>query len=202
MTINQENHSRLGPITVRCTGFEDVAFFDHRRKEVGTTNGVLAEEYDLEDRRLKDEQARERPCFTYITTLPTVRRPGRIRRYYPMRWVIENQGFRELTQTWALDCLAGRRFNALNSPIAFGLILYNAERVLRMRHAGPWQKERERLRGLGERNLLGGPSLAAYTRDGRVGLLTSDEYERLIAEHERDRIVRTLKRGDGRRRTP
>ena len=54
---------------------------------------------------------------------------------------------------------------------------------------------RERLRGLGERNLLGGSSLAAYTRDGRLGLLTTGEYEWLIAERERDRILRTLREG-------
>ena len=109
--------------------------------------------------------------------------------------MIENQGFRELTQAWALDQLARRRFNALNSRIAFALMLYNAERVLRMKHPGPWSKERERLRGLGERNYLGGPSLAAYTRDGHLALLTTAEYERLIAERERDRIVRTLREG-------
>lgn len=191
----REKHSRLGEIIVRCAGFEGLPFCDHRGKEIGTINAVLAREYDLEGRRLLDEQGRQRHCFTYITTLPTVRRPGRIRRYYGMRWVIENQGFRELTQTWALDCLASRRFNALNSRIAFALMLYNAERALRMKHPGPWREERQRLRGLGERNLLGGPSLAAYTRDGRLGLLTTGEYERLIAERERDRIVRTLREG-------
>jgi len=192
---HRETHSRLGDIKVRCAGFENLPVFDRRGREVGTLNAVLAAEYDLEGRRLRDEQGRERPPFTYITTLPTVQRPGRIRRYYGMRWVIENQGFRELTQAWALDCLAGRRFNALNSRIAFALMLYNAERALRMKHPGPWHEERERLRGLGEHNFLGGPSLAAYTRNGELGLLTTAEYERLIAERERDRIVRTLREG-------
>ncbi len=64
-----------------------------------------------------------------------------------------------------------------------------------MKHPGPWHEKCERLRGLGEHNLLGGPSLAAYTRNGELGLLTTDEYERCIAERERDRIVRTLREG-------
>ena len=61
--------------------------------------------------------------------------------------MIENQGFRELTQAGALDPLAGRRFHALNRRIAFALMRYNAERVLRMKHPGPCPEERERLRG-------------------------------------------------------
>ena len=162
---------------------------------IGQLNGVVAVEHDLAGNRLCDEEGRERPVFLYATTLPTAEKPERIRDYYRMRWVIENQGFRELTQQWALDRLAGRRFNTLNSRIAFAFMLYNAERILRMKHPGPWKSERRRLQDLGERNLLGGPSVAVYTRDGRLGLYTPAEYGQLIAERERNRIVGTLRQG-------
>jgi hypothetical protein len=191
----RESHSRLGEMEVRCAGFEGVALADDRGVQIGSLNGVVAEEYDAEGNRLCDEEGRERPVFVYATTLPTAEKPERIRDYYRMRWVIENQGFRELTQQWALDRLAGRRFNTLNSRIAFAFMLYNAERILRMKHPGPWQSERRRLREIGQRSLLGGPSVGVYTRDGRLGLYTPAEYGQLIAERERNRIVDTLRQG-------
>jgi len=192
---HREHHSHFGDIEVRCAGFEALDVCDQRGRVVGKLNAVLAEQYTPERQRLHDEKGCERPRFTYITAPPTTEKPERIRRYYRMRWVIENQGFRELTQQWALDCLAGRRFNALNSRIAFALMLYNAERTFRMKHPGPWHDEHHRLQQQGERNQLGGPSLAAYSRDGRLGLLTPGDYEHLIAERERDRIVTALREG-------
>ncbi|MBN2563449.1 MAG: transposase [Phycisphaerae bacterium] len=191
----RESHSRLGEMEVRCAGLEGVALTDDRGVPIGSLNGVVAEEYTPERKRLRDENGRERPVFVYATTLPTAEKPERIRDYYRMRWVIENQGFRELTQQWALDRLAGRRFNTLNSRIAFAFMLYNAERVLRMKHPGPWQSERRRLRDMGHRSLLGGPSVAVYTREGALGLYTPAEYGQLIAERERNRIVSTLRQG-------
>ena len=193
---HQETHSRLGRMEVRCVGLEGLELCGEKGQVVGTVNAVVAEEYDpSRQRRMCDEKGEPRPRFHYITTLPALRQPERIRRYYRRRWIIENQGFRELTQQWALDCLAGRRFNALNSRIAFALMLYNAERIFRMKHPGPWQEERRRLQTLGQRSWLGGPSMAAYTQDGRLGLFTPEEYSRLIAERERLRLVRTLRQG-------
>jgi hypothetical protein len=175
---------------------ERLDVYDRRQQVVGQLNGVVAEEYDCSRReRMRDEKGQVRPRFHYVTTLPTAAKPPRIRGYYGQRWGIENQGFRELTQQWALDCLAGRRFNTLNSRIAFALMLYNAERLLRMKHPGPWQEERERLRGLGERNRLSGPSLVAYTPQGQLSFLRPREHERLIVERERDRLVHTLREG-------
>jgi len=191
-----ERHSRLGEMQVRCVGFEDLELYDEEGKLVGTVNAVSAEEYDAtRRRRIRGEDGKIRPRFDYVTTLPTARAPRRIRGLYRRRWVIENQGFRDLTQQWALDRLAGRRFNALNSRIAFALMLYNAERILRMKCPGPWQEERARLRDLGERSLLGGPSVIGYTPDGRLGIFTAEDYARLIAARERARIVRTLREG-------
>ncbi len=190
-----ETHSRLGQMRVRCAGFEGLELCGSAGSVVGTVNAVVAEEYDLEGRRMQDEKGQERPRVHYVTTLAALPRPHRIRHYYHMRWVIENQGFRELTQHWALDCLAGRRFNALNSRIAFALMLYNVERVLRMKHPDRWGQAHRRRLELGERDLLAGPSLAAYTPDGHLGVYAPAEYEQLIAQRERNRIVHALREG-------
>jgi hypothetical protein len=191
-----EEHSHLGRMEVRCAGWEGLDLRDQNDRIVGQVNAVAAEEYEPgRTSRVRDEQGRVRPRFDYITTLPSARNPARIRAYYRMRWTIENQGFREMTQQWALDVLAGRRFNVLNSRIAFALMLYNAEHVFAMQQPELWRRQRERQLCLGERSWLGGPSLAAYTRDGRLGLFTPDQYGRLIAERERNRIVRTLREG-------
>lgn len=148
-----ETHSRLGDIQVRCAGVQAVPLLDAQGRLLGHLNGVVADEYDRAGRPLRDEQGQERPRLHYATTLPTAQHPHRTRSYYGQRWTIENQGFRELTQGWALDRLAGRQFNALNSRTAFVLMLYNADRVLRMKHPGPWQQERQTLRAWGEHGI-------------------------------------------------
>lgn len=188
-----ETHSRLGDIQVRCAGVQAVPLLDAQGRLLGHLNGVVADEYDRAGRPLRDEQGQERPRLHYATTLPTAQHPHRTRSYYGQRWTIENQGFRELTQGWALDRLAGRQFNALNSRTAFVLMLYNADRVLRMKHPGPWQQERQTLRAWGEHGRIGGRSVAAYTEDGRLGLFTPGDYGNLIAERERNRVVATLR---------
>ena len=191
----RETHSRFGEIQVRCVGFDALEVTNDQGRVIGRLNGVLAEEYDLAGNRLRDEKGQERPTFSYATTRPAAERPHRVRAYYGMRWVIENQGFRELTQRWALDHLASRRFNALNSRMGFAFMLYNAERVLRMTYPGPWAEHRQRLQLLGQRDLLGGPSIAVYTQEGHLGAYTPEAYGQLIAERERNRIVSTLREG-------
>ena len=112
-----------------------------------------------------------------------------------MTTVAVPKGFRNLTQRWALDRLASRRFNALNSRMAFAFMLYNAERVLGMKYPGQWSEHRERLQSMGQRDLLGGPSIALYTPEGHLGAYTPEAYGQLIAERERNRIVSTLREG-------
>jgi len=190
---SREQRSRLGEIEVRCTGLEDLVLRDGDGKEVGTIQAVVADEFDLQGRPLRDPvSGEERGRWYYATTLPVKRNPMRVRVYYLSRWVIENQGFRELTQRWALDILAGRRFNLIHARIAFTLMLYNADHVLRMKFPGPWEQERERLKGLGVKSSLQGPALAAYTGDGALGLLQADEFAEAIRQNEQQRWIRRL----------
>jgi hypothetical protein len=194
-TSGRQTHSRLGDIEVRLAGFDALDLYDEHDRLVGHLNGVVADEYDLGGQRLRGEDGELRPRFHYASTLPAARRPGRIRGYYGRRWVIENQGFRELTQDWALDTLAGRRFNALNARIAFALMLYNADRLLRAKHPDLWEEAHRRRLAFGGRDRLAGPSVAAYTPHGQLGVFTPAQYGQLAADRERNRIVHALREG-------
>jgi hypothetical protein len=195
-----EERSRLGKIAVKLAAVKDVPLYDEADKLHGHVQAVVAEEYDQEGKRLRDEKGQERPRFYYVTTLPTLTRPYDTRRLYLRRWVVENQGFRELSMQWKVDTPAGKKFNANHARLAFVFMLYNAERVLRMKHPGPWQEERKKLSDLGERGLMGGLALAAYTREGKLGLLSVQKYRDLVQLAERRRIAELLRRclADGR----
>lgn len=190
----KEERSRLGKIRVKCVGIENLPLYNERGKKLGEVSATVADEYDQEGKRLLDEKGRIRPRMYYITTMPTERNPYRTRRYYLARWVVENQGFRELTQRWHIDTLAARKFNAINSRIAFVLMLYNGERILRMKHPNDWREEKDRLKGIGLKSLIGGPSLVVYSRKWSLGILSVDEYRRSILQADRRTIYEKLRR--------
>jgi hypothetical protein len=189
----EETRSRLGRIRIRLASVPGVPLFDDRGRCHGALNAVVADEYTLEGERLRDEKGDVRPRFYYVTTLPCEPRPYAIRRLYLRRWVVENQGFRELTQRWKIDTLTSRSFAANQARLAFVFMLYNAERILRMKYPGPWQQERRRLSNLGEAGLLGGPAFAAYTPQGDLGLLSAERYRDLVRIAERRRIAALLR---------
>jgi hypothetical protein len=162
---------------------------------------VVAEEWDLKGARLRDPKTQEiRSTMYYATSLPVKSDPYGIRKHYLSRWSIENQGFRELTQRWQLDRLAGRSWRAIVSRIAFVLMLYNAEHILREKYPGPWSQERDQLRRQGDRGLIGGLSVATYTASGQLGLMTPDRYTQLLTLRERravaSRIRQAMQRGE------
>ena len=95
----------------------------------------------------------------------------------------------------ALDTLAGRRFNAFNARIAFALMLYNADRLLRMKCPDLWEEAHRRRLALGGRDRLAGPSVAAYTPQGQLGVFTPAQSGQLAADRERNRIVHALREG-------
>jgi len=153
----------------------------------------VADEFDETGKRLVGEDGKERPRFYYVTTLPLTKRAYSTRALYRRRWVIENQGFRELTQDWAIDVLAGRRFAANYARLAFVLMLYNAERVMRMKDKEGWAKERERVRLMVGRGWLGGLNVVVYTPEGHLGLFKVKRYGEIVRQAERNRIVALLR---------
>lgn len=196
----REKRSRLGKIKVSMRGFEKLPLRDEDGKEVGSANVAVADEYDLKGNRLREEGG-IRPRMYYVTSLPTKGDPYAIRKHYLLRWTIENQGFRNLTQRWSLDIAAGRNYRSILARTSFVLMLANAESILEEYFPGPWQEERKRLGALGVPGLLGGePALAAYTPKGELGILSTEDYGALIRQNERSRILdefrKALARGE------
>src|SRR4029453_18029500 len=135
----------------------------------------------------------------YVTSLPAQRDPHAIRKHYLLRWTIENQGFRNLTQRWGLDVAAGRNYRSILARTFFVLALANAESVVEEMFPGPWQQERKRLGKLGVQGVIGGePGLAAYTPSGQMGILSTPEYGSLVARRERAAIVAELRKASAR----
>ncbi len=174
-----EQHSRLGPMLVRLSGFSGLPLYDGTNNDHGPCQVIIAEEYDLKGRRLA-----ERPRFRYVTSLPVDTADSKsvqqVRTYYRRRWSVENQGFWVLTKRWNLDALAGRNINAIRARLNFVLQLYNAENCCAWKHPGSFQKELPRLKRPPKGERLGKPSIMIYTPDGRVGSFQATEYQRLI----------------------
>jgi hypothetical protein len=198
----QENRSRLGKIQVDSWGFEKVTLYGDKDREVGQASVVVADEFDEKGEKLREPDGSLRSRMYYVTSLPAKADPYAIRKYYLLRWTIENQGFRNLTQRWSLDIPAGRNFRSIMARIFFVLALANAESIVEELFPGPWQQERKRLGVLGVPGLIGGePALAAYTPRGQLGILTTKDYGSLVAQRERasmlDELRKAHARGEG-----
>jgi len=177
----EEEHSRLGRMRVRMAGFKDLPLWDENSKEVGTCQGVIAEEYDLKGQRLP-----ERPRFHYVTSLvvdpESADSVQGVRTYYRRRWSVENQGFWVLTKRWNLDTLVARNFNAIRARLNFAFQLYNAENCCAWKHPGTFQQELPRLKRPPRGERLGRASIMVYTPDGKVGAFQAKEYRQLVTE--------------------
>jgi len=188
-----EEHSRLGTIRVRAAQVKDVPLYDKKEKLLGRVNAVVADEFDETGKRLVGEDGKERPRFYYVTTLPLTKRAYTTRALYRRRWVIENQGFRELAQDWSINALAGRRFAANYARVAFVLMLYSAERIMRMKDKEGWARERERVRLMVGRGWLGGLNVVVYTPKGHLGLFKVRRYGEIVRQAERSRIAALMR---------
>lgn len=187
-----EDRSRLGRIEVHLRAVDGVPLFDDHKREVGTVNMVVADEFDMHGQPLLFDDGRPRR-FHYVTDEPVERDPYEPRRHYLHRWVVENEGFRNLTQRWSLDVPAGRNLAAIVARLVNVLVLANAESIVSELFPGAWQEERERLRMLGAPGRIGGrPALAAYTEQGQLGLLSVQDYAQIVTQRERHRLAREL----------
>lgn len=193
-----EERSRLGKIQVHLWGFDKVPLYADGDREVGQANVVVADEFDEKGKILLYQDGKPRRIH-YVTSLPARSGPYSIREHYLLRWTIENQGFRNLTQRWSLDTPPGRNFSSILARIFFVFLLANAESILEELFPGPWQEERKRLGKLGVQGLIGGePALAAYTPAGHLGLLTPQEYGAIVAQRERATIIEELRKAQAR----
>jgi hypothetical protein len=194
----KEERSRLGKIQVHLWGFDKVPLCADKDREVGQANVVVADEFDEKGSPLLDSDGKARRLH-YVTSLPAKDDPYGVRKYYLLRWTIENQGFRNLTQRWSLDAAPGRNFGSILARLFFVFVLANAESILEELFPGPWKEERKRLGKLGVEGIIGGePALAAYTPRGELGIMTTEEYGTLVARRERAAIIAELRRAHAR----
>ena len=190
----KEERSRLGKIEVSLWGFDRLPLCADKDREVGKANVVVAEEFDLQGQPVRESDGKPRPRLHYVTSLPAQADPYAIRKHYLKRWTIENQGFRNLTQRWGLDVAAGRNYRSILARTFFVLALANAESVVEEMFPGPWQEERRRLGRLGAPGKIGGePALAAYTPQGQLGILKTDDFRSLVAQRERTLILNEIR---------
>jgi hypothetical protein len=190
----KEKRSRLGDIEVRLRAFEKLPLHEEHGKVAGTANVVVGDEYDQQGNPLLNDEGKRRR-FYYVTSLPVRGDPYEIRQYYLLRWAVENQGFRNLTQRWSLDVAAGRNLKSIVARTFFVLVLANAERIVEELFPGRWQEERRRMGKLAVPGLIGGPpEVAAYTPQGQMGLLAIKEYGDLRAARERGELIEELRR--------
>jgi len=145
-------------------------------------NVVVVYEYDENGKPIMDPEDKTQQLITiYATSLPAEENPLRIRKLYQKRWVVENQGFRSLNQNWHIDNLASRvSMDAMRSHIAFCLMLYNSEKIITMKHPGPWQEEMERLKKIGRDELMGGFGIIVYTDDGFLGIFDARRFREIV----------------------
>lgn len=177
----EEEHSRLGRMRVKMAGFTELPLFNRDGEELGTCQGVIAQEYDLQGGLIPD-----RPRFHYTTSLGVDPKSAdsvqAVRQYYRRRWSVENQGFLVLTKRWNLDTLVARNLEAIRARLNFALQLYNAENCCAWKHPGAFQKELPRLKRPPRGERLGRPSIMVYTPDGKVGAFQASEYRELVTK--------------------
>jgi hypothetical protein len=161
-------------------------------------NAAVVYEHDENRRPLVDPDDPTRQLTSiYITPRPCARNPMAIRKLYRQRWPIENQGFRNANQAQHIDHLTRRvSFDAIVAGMAFKLMVYDCEKILRVKYPKHWAEEKKRLRNLGRKEYIGGPAVLVYTEDGHMGIFKARRIRDLVAEatrrHERQRLKEQL----------
>jgi hypothetical protein len=113
---------------VRLTALRPIALISeetpaHRQLAV---NVVVAVQAHADGSPILDKKGKDISRTDYVTSLAPGRHGVKIRRFYRSRWGIENQGFRSLSQTWAIDRPAGHSYGAVLARLVFVFMIYNA----------------------------------------------------------------------------
>lgn len=134
---------------------------------------------------MKHMEGKEEKEVFYVTN-KKVKNPLKIVQLYGSRWTIENQGNRDLSQRWLIRTLAGRTLNAITARICLILKLYNAMKIMEMKHGKEWQENKEAIKAMGERSFIAGHGLIVYSSQ-HFGIMSPRRYRQLI-----ERRIRTV----------
>ncbi|MEK7376933.1 MAG: transposase [Candidatus Margulisiibacteriota bacterium] len=138
----------------------------------------------------KIENGKEKEVF-YVTN-KKITNALKIVKLYKSRWTIENQGIRDLSQRWLIRITAGRSRNAIEAGICLKLKLYNAMKIMEMKHGKEWDKNKEEIKAWGERSFMGGQGIIVYGGQ-YFGTFSARRYKELVEESTRRRILLRLK---------
>jgi len=128
---------------------------------------------------MKYMEGKEEKEVFYVTNRKVPKNPLKIVQLYGDRWTIENQGNRDLSQRWLIRIPAGRTLNAITARICLILKLYNAMKIMEMKHSKEWQENKEEIKAWGERSFIAGHGLIVYARD-HFAIFTPRRYGTLI----------------------
>lgn len=127
----------------------------------------------------KNRKGKEASKEYYYVTDQGIRNPLKIIELYRKRWTIENQGIRELSQTWKIREMAGRTWNAILARLVLVLELYNAIKIVEMKYPKDIEELKKQLKRRGERSLLSGDAVVVYC--GKYfATLSRRQYTRLV----------------------
>lgn len=88
----------------------------------------------------KDQESKNKDEFTVFLSTQKIKDPLTPIKQYKMRWRIENEGIRELSQKHKIRELGGRTLNPIISRITLALMTYNALKIFKMK----WEKNMKR----------------------------------------------------------
>lgn len=128
---------------------------------------------------MKYMEGKEEKEVFYVTNKKVPRNPLKIVQLYGSRWTIENQGNRDLSHRWLIRIPAGRTLNAITARICLILKLYNAMKIMEMKHGKEWKENKEAIEAMGERSFIAGHGLIVYS-DQYFATLSAKRYGKLI----------------------
>src|SRR3989339_683662 len=141
---------------------------------------------------MKQMQGQEEKEVFYVTNRKVPKNPLKIVQLYGSRWTVENQGIRDLSQRWLIRIPAGRTLKAITARICLILKLYNAMKIMEMKHGKEWQKNKEEIESWGQRSFIAGNGLIVYAGQ-YFAAFSPKQYKRLIETRTRQVTIDELK---------
>jgi hypothetical protein len=141
---------------------------------------------------MKYMEGKEEKEVFYVTNRKAPKNPLKIVQLYGDRWTIENQGNRDLSHRWLIRIPAGRTLNAITARICLILKLYNAMKIMEMKHGKEWQENKEEIKAWGERSFIAGHGLIVYARE-HFTILSPKRYGKLVEARTREATIEELK---------
>lgn len=141
-----DRHKHLKKKIIQIAKYEGIDFKIRRKR--GFMTAVIVKEKGEKDR-------------VFLTSL-AIKDPLSVWKHYKERWVIENEGIRELSQRFKIRDLAGKTLNSIIARLTLVLKLYNALKIFAMKFTKTWEELRETMRERAQESWLTGKGMIVY----------------------------------------